>query len=127
MTDRVNHPSHYTAHPSKIECIEITEHLSFCMGNALKYLWRCSLKGALVEDLEKAAWYLRRCQGKRSYPAATFAVREFCRVASTYEKTGPLRSFLRLLAAARSEDRIAGIVLPEVEEAIWQVATRAKS
>ena len=57
--DPVNHPSHYTAHPSGIECIDITEHMSFCIGNAVKYLWRADLKNG-VEDLRKAAWYIAR-------------------------------------------------------------------
>ncbi len=55
----VDHPQHYTSHPSGIECIQITECLSFNLGNAVKYAWRASLKGGL-QDLEKAAWYLRR-------------------------------------------------------------------
>lgn len=68
--DAVNHPSHYTSHPSGIECIQITEHMTFCAGNAIKYLWRAGLKGSdtegtdalakHVEDLRKAAWYATR-------------------------------------------------------------------
>lgn len=57
--DAVNHPKHYTAHPSGVECITITEHMSFCIGNAVKYLWRADLKNGL-EDLRKAAWYINR-------------------------------------------------------------------
>lgn len=57
--DPVNHPSHYTSHPSGVECIQITEHMTFCLGNAVKYIWRADEKGG-VEDLEKAVWYLRR-------------------------------------------------------------------
>lgn len=60
VSDPVNHPSHYTAHPSGVECIQITEHYGFCIGNAIKYLWRAGLKGDAVEDLEKAAWYVNR-------------------------------------------------------------------
>ena len=61
MSDPVNHPSHYTEHPSGIECIEVTEHLSFCVGNAIKYLWRADLKhDDAIEDLKKAAWYINR-------------------------------------------------------------------
>lgn len=44
VNDAVNHPKHYTSHPSKIECIQVTEHLNFCIGNAIKYLWRAGLK-----------------------------------------------------------------------------------
>lgn len=60
VPDPVNHPAHYKAHPSGVECIEITEHLSFLRGNAIKYLWRAGQKGNLVEDLEKAKWYIER-------------------------------------------------------------------
>lgn len=58
--DSVNHPQHYTSHPSGVECIQITEHMSFNLGNAVKYLWRADLKGSAIEDLEKAAWYVAR-------------------------------------------------------------------
>jgi hypothetical protein len=62
-SDKVNHPSHYTSHPSGIECVTIAEHHNFNVGNAIKYLWRAGLKGKEtqhVEDLEKAAWYVVR-------------------------------------------------------------------
>ena len=58
--DLVNHPPHYTAHPSSVECIEITEHMNFCLGNAIKYIWRAGLKNDDIEDLEKAIFYLKR-------------------------------------------------------------------
>lgn len=57
--DIVNHPEHYTAHPSGIECIVITEHMNFCLGNAMKYIWRADMKNG-IEDLEKAKWYISR-------------------------------------------------------------------
>ena len=60
MNDNVNHPKHYNSHPSGVECIEITEHMNFCLGNAMKYIWRASLKGKEVEDLRKARWYIDR-------------------------------------------------------------------
>jgi hypothetical protein len=50
----VDHPKHYNAHPSGIECIEVVRHMSFNIGNAMKYLWRADEKGAPIEDLEKA-------------------------------------------------------------------------
>lgn len=43
--DSVNHPPHYNSHPSGVECIDIIEHHSLCIGNAIKYLWRAGLKG----------------------------------------------------------------------------------
>lgn len=58
--DPVNHPNHYTSHPSGIECIQVTEHLPFCIGNAMKCLWRAGQKGSTIEDLKKAAWYVNR-------------------------------------------------------------------
>jgi hypothetical protein len=65
MNDSVNKPKHYTAHPSGIECIEITEHMGFNLGNAIKYIWRCDLKKDAVEDLKKAVWYINREISKR--------------------------------------------------------------
>ena len=58
--DVVNMPPHYTQHPSGVECIQITEHMSFNLGNAVKYIWRCDIKKNAIEDLEKARWYLDR-------------------------------------------------------------------
>jgi len=63
--DPVNHPKHYTEHASGIECIQITEHMGFNLGNALKYIWRCDLKKDAIEDLEKAKWYIDRELKKR--------------------------------------------------------------
>lgn len=63
--DTVNHPAHYTSHPSGVECIQITEHMGFNLGNAFKYIWRADLKADAIEDLRKAAWYLQREIDKR--------------------------------------------------------------
>lgn len=60
MSEAVNHPTHYLGHPSGIECIQITEHMGFNLGNTIKYVWRADLKNDAIEDLEKAAWYLNR-------------------------------------------------------------------
>lgn len=64
--DQINHPKHYTSDPSGIECIDITRHRNFNIGNAIKYLWRAGLKedkdrkliDKQAEDLNKAVWYL---------------------------------------------------------------------
>jgi len=58
--DIVNHPPHYTQHPSGVECITITQHMNFCLGNAMKYIWRADLKGSSIQDLEKAIFYLKQ-------------------------------------------------------------------
>lgn len=63
--DSVNHPKHYTDHPSGVECIQITEHMGFNLGNAIKYVWRSDLKGSSLEDLRKAIWYIDREIQKR--------------------------------------------------------------
>lgn len=59
--DIVNHPPHYTSDPSGVECIAITRHRNFNVGNAIKYLWRAGLKADAeqaplakqIEDLER--------------------------------------------------------------------------
>ena len=66
MRDVVNNPKHYTSHPSGIDCIQITEHMGFNLGNAIKYIWRADLKDDALEDLRKAEWYIRREIEKRS-------------------------------------------------------------
>ncbi len=60
MSDPVDHPAHYNAHPSGVECIDVVEHMGFNLGNAIKYIWRADLKHDALEDLRKAEWYLRR-------------------------------------------------------------------
>jgi len=60
-TDEVEHPRHYTDHPSGVECIDIAEHFGFSLGNAIKYIWRAGLKTKdVLLDLRKARWYLNR-------------------------------------------------------------------
>ena len=65
-TETVNHPAHYNH--GGAECIDVARGMPFCLGNALKYVWRCghkhdgTLEGArrkAAEDAEKAVWYLR--------------------------------------------------------------------
>lgn len=64
--DPVHSPRHYTSDPSGVECIQITQHRNFPVGNAIKYLWRAGLKpgsngddlAKQVQDLEKAKFYI---------------------------------------------------------------------
>ena len=68
-TDSVNHPSHYTwlKELCGIEVIDITRHMNFCCGCALKYILRAGHKKDArltdtekrIEDLNKAIWYLK--------------------------------------------------------------------
>ena len=64
--DPVDHPKHYTSHPSGVEIIELTEGMGFCLGNAVKYLSRAPHKGKHLEDLQKCAWYIRREMDRRT-------------------------------------------------------------
>lgn len=67
IMEKVDHPKHYNSHPSGVECIEIARHYNFCVGNAIKYIWRAGLKKETlvtpvekeIEDIEKAIWYLK--------------------------------------------------------------------
>lgn len=72
MADAVNQPSHYTGSKAcctgcgkPIECIDVTQHMGFCLGNVTKYVWRCDLKHDSIEDLEKAVRYLHYEIAKR--------------------------------------------------------------
>lgn len=62
--DLVNHPQHYTG---DIECIDVIKQqfgldgmIKFCLGNAMKYIFRCEHKGTTKMDLQKAVWYLNK-------------------------------------------------------------------
>lgn len=61
LGDAIN-PDHYQSDPSGVQCIEISENWSFCLGNALKYMWRSGKKDSSknIEDLQKAIWYIER-------------------------------------------------------------------
>lgn len=65
LRDDVNHPSHYTSYPG-VEVIDLTKHMNFCRGNAVKYIARAGLKNpdTEIEDLRKAIWYLE-CEIER--------------------------------------------------------------
>jgi Protein of unknwon function (DUF3310) len=62
--DNVNHPPHYNNSPAKcecgrrIECIDVTRHYPFNIGNAIKYLWRYEQKEGIT-SLKKAIWYIQ--------------------------------------------------------------------
>jgi hypothetical protein len=63
MIDMINHPPHYAANDvfcscgKHVECIDIVKNQNFCIGNAVKHLWRYTSKNG-IEDLKKALWYL---------------------------------------------------------------------
>ena len=67
--ENVSHPSHYTwiKELCGIEVIDITRHMDFCLGNAIKYILRAGHKQDAsltdnqkeIEDLKKAIWYIK--------------------------------------------------------------------
>jgi hypothetical protein len=84
--DPVNSPRHYTSHPSGIECIQVTRYMNFNRGNAIKYIWRAGEKGAEIEDLKKAIWYLQD---------------EIERLRGTQQSSTPAEPTAKQIAAAR--------------------------
>jgi hypothetical protein len=64
----VNHPSHYTYVPG-VECIDITKHFDFLLGNVIKYIFRCGKKesSTRLKDLKKAQWYLNYAIKEEEY------------------------------------------------------------
>ena len=128
----VNHPPHYTAHPSGIEAVEVCEHLSFNMGNALKYLWRAGKKGDAVEDLQKAEWYLEREAGRlRANGREEFALTRRwipkAAKAAQYDR-GVLGDVIRALLAFYdtdiSRERAIEDALARVQNAVVEAATK---
>ena len=63
-TDLINHPPQYNksnAHcpcGRRIECIDVTRHMGFNLGNAIKYIWRHEYKEP-IQSLQKAVWYIQ--------------------------------------------------------------------
>lgn len=65
--DQVNHPAHYTQ--GDIECwdamkacMSTEEFAGYLRGCAIKYLWRCNMKGTCVQDLQKARAYVNKLE-----------------------------------------------------------------
>jgi len=106
-TDKINHPPHYTSHPSGVECIQITEGFSFNIGNAIKYLWRADEKGAPLDDLKKAGWYIEREITRRINAANTISEIEFPEPAEKPVDYSRWLNLRALLIAARNGDQMA--------------------
>lgn len=99
MADNVNHPKHYTSHPSGIECIEVSRYLSFSLGSAYKYLFRRENKNDLLENLRKADWYLREELTHLVRPSAGDASLKAAAVISAHEPW-PYSEIMYLIASA---------------------------
>jgi hypothetical protein len=59
--EMVNHPAHYGGGDNPLEVIKIIDHynLPFSLANTIKYILRSDKKANKLEDLKKAAWYLK--------------------------------------------------------------------
>jgi hypothetical protein len=70
--EAVDHPSHYGGADNPYEAIKVIEAwgLGFHLGNTVKYIAREGKKGAALDDLRKAAWYLNREIERRAKEAA---------------------------------------------------------
>lgn len=81
MTDNVNHPSHYQGFSNGAEVIDITENLSFNLGNVVKYVARAGRKtDDPAEDLRKARFYLNREIQRVAGPDGDILIDEFRKV-----------------------------------------------
>jgi len=126
MAEMVNHPRHYNAHPSGVEAIEICEGAGFCVGSAIKYLFRCDEKGSRKVDLQKAAWYLARHLGNQDELAVAEELRKvhprakaMAKAVIAHPKTSmALRATLQIVTGER-ERREEYLAL--VREAIRQI------
>ena len=116
MNDAVNHPAHYTAHASGLECIELSEHLDFCLGNALKYLWRAGQKSgsSYREDVAKAVWYIRRFTSKNDAFSLVDIRARFtenaAKVLVTEEYDSHLAKFLIAMLSVRPHTALCALV-----------------
>ncbi len=61
-SEAVDHPNHYGGESNPYEAIKVIEawNVGFNLGNTLKYISRAGKKDFIIQDLEKAAWYLNR-------------------------------------------------------------------
>jgi hypothetical protein len=109
VTDMVHQPEHYTTRYD-FECIEATRHMTFCTGNAFKYIYRCHDKGTYEQDLRKALVYAAwawQWQEPAAYTAAGTAALGV--IQATY------------LAPYRRTDVFASLLANIIEGANWEI------
>ena len=116
--DPVNHPSHYTQY--KREVIDLTEKLSFCVGNAVKYILRAPYKGREVEDLQKAMWYVER--SLRHFESVPQKAKE---VAKVFEN--PLVDMLLECYPTKSYGRVYAYGMEKAKDALRAAIADAKA
>ena len=109
--DMVNHPPHYNSHPSGIEQIEVTGHMNFCLGNAVKYIWRCDEKGKAIEDLKKAIFYLNWEIERRNGKSKEKSARE--PECSKHQKSRRIIEYRKCLYPSEADNQERGLRNPE--------------
>lgn len=117
-SDPIN-PSHYTTHPSGVQCIEISQHLSGCLAQAFQYVWRCGQKDDPAQELNKALWFIERelTIAKPQIIRELFFKEALVKV--TRSDTNLLRAVVLLrLAMANVQTRNRTLDLIEAKEAI---------
>ncbi len=88
VEDMVNSPKHYTGYSMVVEPIIICKELSFCIGNAVKYIVRAGLKGSPEKELEdyKKAYYYIIAGVRDSIPEAAIQVFDIVKEAFPEDK-----------------------------------------
>lgn len=116
--DPVHRPRHYNVHPSGIECIEVTSRMPFCLGNAVKYVWRYADKIDPQEDLRKAIQYLQYqgSHGGSSYPPAS--ARELLRRVADADPDALRATVFRLIAEGALENAVSSITARLAEDTV---------
>lgn len=125
--EAVNHPAHYQT-AAGIEAIEVIEKydLGFCLGSAFKYLTRAGKKSRLteLEDLKKAAWYLKRWRERPYYSEPAEDVWHWAnpvKIVSAFGLSGPRASavmyILNSVGVSSPDDQI-GAAIVSVEREI---------
>ena len=109
MNDLVKSPSHYTSHPSGVECKTITRWMNKNLGDVFQYIWRCDLKEDALRDLKKA----RECLNDEIERLETLET-------PTYEAASPIELLEHNLSHAFSEIR-------KLSERIHKLETRKQA
>ena len=93
----------YNQHPSGIECIQVVERMSFCLGNAVKYLWRAGHKDDVLDELQKAQYYVLRAievDGLYTDYSHDRQLSLFCRQLEPHDRYGYTKA-IRLIIAGQ--------------------------
>jgi hypothetical protein len=109
--DNVNNPKHYNNDPSGVECIDVVEHMDFCLGNAFKYVYRFRDKNGL-EDIEKAKWYLKRARTQENTIQTPHAFKQLLiylmdkitSAGDNYERNRVLKEIIKAAITSDPED-----------------------